>query len=91
MSVKLLTEHYLEFLSLRGGCTGPSESTLVKISHCWKSHVVAHYSSLPVVAAAVHSIAVNMLLLVQCLLLLPLCERALCFVLLLLYSSLCPF
>ena len=26
MTVKLLTEHHLEFLSL-GGCTGPSEST----------------------------------------------------------------
>ena len=27
MSVKLLTEHHLEFLSLKGGCTGSSEST----------------------------------------------------------------
>ena len=43
MSVKLLTEHHLEFLSLRGGYTGPSESTLVKIPHCWKSHVAAHF------------------------------------------------
>ena len=33
MSVKLLTEHYLVFLSLKGGCTGLSESTLVKIPH----------------------------------------------------------
>ena len=41
MSVKLLTEHYLEFLSLKGSCTGSSESTLVKIPHCWKSHVMA--------------------------------------------------
>ena len=41
MSVKLLTEHYLEFLSLKGGCTCSSESTHVKISHCWKSHVAA--------------------------------------------------
>ena len=41
MSVELLTEHYLEFLSLKGGCTGLSESTLVKIPHCWKSHVMA--------------------------------------------------
>ena len=38
MSVKLLTEHNLEFLSLKGGCTGSSESTLVKMPHCWKSH-----------------------------------------------------
>ena len=42
MSVKLLTEHHLEFLSLKGGCTGSSESTLVKIPHCLKSCVVAH-------------------------------------------------
>ena len=31
--VGLLTEHRLEFLSLKGGCTGSSESTLVKMSH----------------------------------------------------------
>ena len=42
MSFKLLTEHHLEFLSLRGGCTGPSESTLFKMSHFWKSLVTAH-------------------------------------------------
>ena len=42
MSVKLLTEHHLEFLSLRGGCRGSSESTLVKMPHCWKSHARAH-------------------------------------------------
>ena len=41
MSVELLTEHHLEFLSLKGGCTGSSESTLVKMSHCCKSHVTA--------------------------------------------------
>ena len=28
MSVKLQTEHHLECLSLKGGCTGSSESTL---------------------------------------------------------------
>ena len=42
MTVELLTEHHLEFLSLIGGCTGSSESTLVKMPHCWKSHVAAH-------------------------------------------------
>ena len=42
MSVKLLTEHYVAFLSLQGGCTGSSESTLVKMPHCLKSHVGAH-------------------------------------------------
>ena len=41
MIVKLLTEHYLEFLSLKGGCRGSSESTHVKIPHCWKSHALA--------------------------------------------------
>ena len=34
MSVKLLTEHRLEFVSLKGGCTGSSES---------KSHVAAQF------------------------------------------------
>ena len=34
MSVKLLTEHHFEFLSFKGGCTGSSESTLVKMPHC---------------------------------------------------------
>ena len=43
MIVKLLTENHLDFLSLLGGCTGSSESTLVKIPHCWKSHVAAQY------------------------------------------------
>ena len=43
MSVKLPTEHHLEFLSLKAGHTGSFESTLVKIPHCWKSHVAAHF------------------------------------------------
>ena len=42
MTVKLLTEHNLEFLSLTGGCTRSSEATLFKMPHCWKSYVVAH-------------------------------------------------
>ena len=49
MTVKLLAEHHLEFLSLTGGCIGSSEytlvkmtqSTLVKMTHCWKSHAAA--------------------------------------------------
>ena len=41
MIVKLLTEHHLEFLSLKGGCRGSSESKLVKMSNCWKSHAAA--------------------------------------------------
>ena len=43
MSVKLPTEHHLGFLSLKGGCRSSSESTLVKMSNCWKSHVGALY------------------------------------------------
>ena len=46
MIVKLLTEHYLKFLSLKGGCRGSSESTHVKIPHCWKSHALAHLISI---------------------------------------------
>ena len=42
MSVQLLTEHHFEFLSFKGGCKGSSESTLVKMPHCWKSCVTAH-------------------------------------------------
>ena len=41
MTVKLLAGQHLEFLSLKGGCTGSSESTLVKMPHCWKSYVAA--------------------------------------------------
>ena len=43
MIVKLLTEHHLEFLSLIGGYRGSSESTLVKMSNCWKSHATAQF------------------------------------------------
>ena len=42
MTVKLLTEHHLEFLPLKGDCTGSSEFTLVKMPHCWKSHATVH-------------------------------------------------
>ena len=35
MTVKLLTKN----LTLKGGCTGSSESALVKMPHCWKSYV----------------------------------------------------
>ena len=42
MTVKLLSEHHLEFLSTKGGCTGSAEYTLVKMSHYWKSHATAY-------------------------------------------------
>ena len=41
MIVKLLTEHHLEFLSLKGDCRGSSESTHDWMPHCWKSHALA--------------------------------------------------
>ena len=41
MRLELLTERRLEFLSLKGGCTGSSKSTPVKMIYCWKSHVEA--------------------------------------------------
>ena len=43
MIVKLLSEHHLEFLSLKEGCRGSSESTHVKVPHSWKSHALAHF------------------------------------------------
>ena len=38
MIVKLLTEHHLEFLSLKDA----AGETHVKMPHCWKSHALAH-------------------------------------------------
>ena len=46
MIIKLLTEHHLEFLSLKGGRRGSSESTHVKMTNCWKSHASAHFISI---------------------------------------------
>ena len=48
MIVKLLTEHHFEFLSLKGGCTGSSESTFVNMPHYWKSHVAALIINSPI-------------------------------------------
>ena len=39
MSVKLLTKHHYKFLTLKGGCTGSSESTLVKY------HIIGNHMS----------------------------------------------
>ena len=44
MSVKLLTKHNLEFLSLKGFCIGSYESKLAKMPHCWESYVAAHFA-----------------------------------------------
>ena len=46
MTVELLTEHHLHFLSLKGVCRGSSESLLVKMPHCWKSHMYMYMLSL---------------------------------------------
>ena len=43
MFAMLLTEHHLGFLSLKGGCRGSYEPTLVKMSNCWKSHAGAQF------------------------------------------------
>ena len=43
MLVKVLTEHHLEFLSLKEGYRGSSESTLVKMPNCWEFHAAAHF------------------------------------------------
>ena len=40
--VKLLTEHHLEFPSLKGGYTVSSEHAHVKMPYCLKSYVEAH-------------------------------------------------
>ena len=45
MIVKLLTEHHLEVLSLKGGCRGSSESTHVKMPRR-KSRALAHLKTL---------------------------------------------
>ena len=54
MTVRLLTEHYLELISLKRGSTGASESTFVKMPHFWKSHVVDHFISREVVSDRGH-------------------------------------
>ena len=46
MTVKFLAEHNLEFLSLKGGCRGSSESTHVKMPHCCKSRVTTQFKFL---------------------------------------------
>ena len=48
MTVKLLIEQHLELVNLTGGCIGSPESALVKMPHCWKLHVAAHFNVLKV-------------------------------------------
>ena len=73
MIVKLLTQHHLEFLNLKGGCRGSSESTHVKMSNCWKSHAQAQIgTSKGTICAPLRAIAVVLMLLIRYWLLLPL-------------------
>ena len=51
MTVKLLLDWHLEFLSLKGGLTGSSESIRVKMSYCCKFHVLSQMSLLVCVEA----------------------------------------
>ena len=43
--LKLMNEHDWEFLSLTRDCPGSSESTLVNMPHCWKSHATVQIIS----------------------------------------------
>ena len=42
MTLRLLTEHHLKFINLKGGCTGSSVFTLVKIPQFLTSHVATY-------------------------------------------------
>ena len=44
MNNKLLNKHNLEFLSLKEGYTGSSESVHFKMPHCLKTRVTVHLS-----------------------------------------------
>ena len=59
MTVKLLTEHHLEFLSSSGSYTGSSESTLVKMPNCCKSHVAAHIFGSLIHVNVAHQIGIS--------------------------------
>ena len=59
MTVRLLNEQHLEFLRLKGGCTGVYESTLVKITNLWKSHVTAHICYWDMMATSLTRICTN--------------------------------
>ena len=61
MILKLLTEHHLEFLILKGGWSGSSESTLVKTPHYWKSHVAAQMHLLTHFTTGMEAVAVKCL------------------------------
>ena len=39
----------MEFLSLKGGCIGSSECTLVKMPQCWKFYVMAYFFDITII------------------------------------------
>ena len=47
MIVKLLTENHLEFLNLKGGCRGSSQSTHIKMPHCWNFYIIENPQKYP--------------------------------------------
>ena len=53
MTVQLLSEHHVLFLSLKGGCIGSSDSRFVKFPHSWKSHFVAYL--VPIAYVSIHA------------------------------------
>ena len=60
MTVKLLMEQHLKFLSLKGAATCSSESILVKMPHCGKLHVVAQIYSNKKVTSDFHgTVSIN--------------------------------
>ena len=65
MIVKLLTEHHVECPSLTGGCRGSSDSTLVKMSNCWKAHAAAHIMCIFLIQVQKESLFWYMLLIDQ--------------------------
>ena len=62
MIVKLPTENHLEFLGLKEGCRGSSESTLVKMSNCRKPHAAAQIISLDLASGGLQQLFLTFLL-----------------------------
>ena len=58
ISSKIKRSKVTDYAALKGGCRGSPGSTLVKMPHCWKSHVAAHLH-VPIVPEAVHIVTVR--------------------------------
>ena len=48
MSVKLLTEHHMEFVNLNGSCTGSPEFTLINLPHFGNQMWLIYYVVKPI-------------------------------------------